>query len=346
MAVLPLDLGHNRLYGAQPLDSVEIDFASAQLATYAVLLGIRGFEERAQDLYARSLVRGSIHLGIGQEAVAVGARLGSRPGDLVVPTYRGHAYALAWGMPFDAGFGELLGRATGCSGGRGGSKHFADSDRGVLPGNAIVAAGLPIGCGTALADRLDRRPRVTIVPFGDGATNQAAFHEALNLAAVWSLPVIFLCENNLYGEMTPVGRTVRIERLADRAAAYGMPGFQADGMDVEAVESAIRSAAERARDGGGPTLIEALTYRFCGHMPGDSERYRTRAEVDRWRERDPVRTWRDGVLRAGVGEWQVVATEASVTASLAAAEAAALDAPLPDVADIGLGTADWMEWQR
>jgi TPP-dependent pyruvate/acetoin dehydrogenase alpha subunit len=318
----------------------------SELDIYAILIGIRGFEEHAQDLFSRSLIRGSTHLGIGQEAVAVGARLGSRPGDLVVPTYRGHAYALAWGMSFDAAFGELLGRVTGCCSGRGGSKHFADREKGVLPGNAIVAAGLPIGCGTALADRLDKRDRVTIVPFGDGATNQAAFHEALNLAAVWSLPIVFLCENNLYGEMTPVGRTVRIERLADRAAAYGMPGFQADGMDVHAVAAAIGEAVGRARSGGGPTLVEALTYRFCGHMPGDTEPYRTRDEVDRWRERDPITSQRDVLLRAGVGVSEIQDRETSVAAALAVAEEGALAAPPPETVDIALGAAEWMEWER
>ena len=316
------------------------------LDIYGSLIGIRGFEERAQDLFSRSLIRGSIHLGIGQEAVALGARLGSRPGDLVVPTYRNHAYALAWGMSLDAAFGELLGRVTGCCRGRGGSKHFADREKGILPGNAIVAAGLPIGCGTALADRLDKRGRVTIVPFGDGATNQAAFHEALNLAAVWRLPVVFLCENNLYGEMTPLARTVRIERLADRAAAYGMPGVQVDGMDTHAVAAVVAEAAGRARSGGGPALVEALTYRFCGHMPGDTEPYRTREEVDRWRERDPITSQRDVVLQAGVGEAEVQARETSVAAALAAAEAGALAAPPPELADIGLGAAEWMEWER
>jgi TPP-dependent pyruvate/acetoin dehydrogenase alpha subunit len=318
----------------------------SRLDTYASLIGIRGFEERAQDLFSRSLIRGSIHLGIGQEAVAVGARLGSRPGDLVVPTYRGHAYALAWGMSFDAAFGELLGRVTGCCHGRGGSKHFADREKGVLPGNAIVAAGLPIGCGTALADRLDKRDRVTIVPFGDGATNQAAFHEALNLASVWRLPVVFLCENNLYGEMTPLANIVRIERLSDRAAAYGFPGVQVDGMDVDAVATVFGEAADRARSGGGPTLLEALTYRFCGHMPGDTEPYRTREEVDRWRERDPITSQRKLILGDGLSEAEIGLREESVEAALAAAENAALAASPPDVSDIALGTAEWMEWER
>ncbi len=317
-----------------------------QLETYASLLGIRRFEERAQDLFSRSLIRGSIHLGIGQEAVAVGARLASAPGDLVVPTYRGHAYALAWGMSFDAAFGELLGRETGCCRGRGGSKHFADASLGILPGNAIVAAGLPIGCGTALADQLDGRPRVTFVPFGDGATNQAAFHEAMNLAAIWKLPVVFLCENNLYSEMTPIAGMVNVERLSDRAAAYGMPGVRVDGMDTLAVAEVLSAAADRARGGGGPTMVEAMTYRFCGHMPGDSEVYRSREEVKRWRERDPIRLFRDSLAEAGVTVDAIAAREASVETALERAEAAAIEAPMPDAAALALGTADWMEWQR
>ena len=319
---------------------------TAQLETYSQLLGIRGFEERAQALFARSLVRGSIHVGIGQEAVAVGARLASEPGDLVVPTYRGHAYALAWGMSFDAAFGELLGRETGCCRGRAGSKHFGDRSLGILPGNAIVAAGLPIACGTALADQLDGRARVTVVPFGDGATNQAAFHEALNLAAIWKLPVVFLCENNLYSEMTPIADMVNVERLADRATAYGMPGVEVDGMDTLAVAATVRSAAERARSGSGPTLVEAMTYRFCGHMPGDPEVYRTKDEVQRWRERDPIRLFRAEIARAGVVDSDLAACEDAVSAALDAAEGAALEAPLPDAAAMGLGTADWMAWQR
>lgn len=303
---------------------------------------IREFESRTERLFAAGAIRGSTHLAIGQEACAVGARLGTRPGDLVAPTYRGHHYALAWGIPLQQAFGELLGRETGCNRGRGGSKHFSDARRGVLPANAIVAAALPIACGTALRAKLDGDPQVTVVPFGDGATNQAVFHEALNQAAVWDLPVVFLCENNLYSEMTPIASMVRVERLADRAAAYGVPGTQIDGMDVVEVAQAVGAAAERARGGGGPTFIEAMTYRFCGHMPGDTEPYRTTEEVQSWRPRDPLSLMGSALLAAGVGasELDTIVERArrSVDLALAAAEAA----PVPDVADIGLGTAPWM----
>jgi TPP-dependent pyruvate/acetoin dehydrogenase alpha subunit len=314
------------------------------LGAYRQMLEIRGFEERAQELFAAGAIRGSIHLGIGQEAVAVGARRALREGDSVVPTYRGHAYALAWGVTPLQGFGELLGRETGSNRGRGGSKHFASAQHRVLPCNAIVAAGLPIACGVALAARLGGREDVTLAPFGDGATNQAAFHEALNQAAVWDLPVVFLCENNMYSEMTPISAMVRVERLADRAAAYGMPGIRMDGMDVGAVADAVGTAAERARNGDGPTLIEAMTYRFCGHMPGDSESYRTREEVDRWRERDPLLTTEVRLGAVGIDQEELIQLRATVEAELDSARDQALAGPQPS--EISLGAADFMEWER
>lgn len=315
-------------------------------AAFESMLTIRRFEERAQDLFAASSIRGSIHLGIGQEAVAVGARLASRPGDIVAPTYRGHAYALAWGLSPDAGFRELLGRDSGSNRGRGGSKHFADVKNGVLPSNAIVAASLPIACGTALAAKLDGTRLVTIVPFGDGATNQGAFHEALNLAAIWDLPVIFLCENNLYSEMTPISTMVRVPALVDRAAAYGIPGESCDGMDLESVTETVGAAVVRARAGLGPTLIEARTYRFCGHMPGDSEPYRTKEEVAAWRDRDPITSTRIRLRDRGIDDQEMDEIAARIEDGLERAQTEALAAPEPDPAAIGLGAADWMEYHR
>ena len=313
------------------------------LRGYELMLAARGFEESAERLFAGNQVRGSTHLGIGQEAVAVGARLGTRDGDWVCPTYRGHNYAIAWGVPLEAAFGELLGRETGMERGRAGSKHFGSRAHHVLPGNAIVAAQAPIACGPALQAKLDGLDTVTVVPFGDGATNQAAWHEALNLAAVWDLPVIFLCENNLYSEMTPISAMVRVADLADRADAYGMNAEIVDGMDVEAVAREVRRAADHARAGGGPTLLEAKTYRYCGHMPGDTEPYRTKDEIEQWRPRDPLLLTAERLRALGVDPAQ---TQARVAAALKAAEASALAAPLPDVADLALGTADFMETVR
>jgi TPP-dependent pyruvate/acetoin dehydrogenase alpha subunit len=313
---------------------------------FAEMLRIRGFEERAQDLYAKLKFKGSTHLGIGQEAVAVGARLGLAEGDLVAPTYRGHAYALAWGLSSFEGFAELLGRAAGSNKGRGGSKHIGSARLGVLPGNAIVAANLPIAVGSALRAKLDGDDDVTVAVFGDGATNQAAFHEALNLAAIWRLPVIFLCENNLYSEMTPIADTVRVARLADRGLAYGIPGVQVDGMSVGAVADVIRSAADTARAGEGPTFVEAMTYRYCGHMPGDAGEYRTKEEVAAWKARDPIDTHEVLLQQAGKTPGETAAIRARVASDLAVAEAEALAAPLPDPASIALGAAPWMETVR
>jgi TPP-dependent pyruvate/acetoin dehydrogenase alpha subunit len=307
---------------------------------------IREFETRVEKLFYSGAVRGSTHLAIGQEAVAAGARIGSEEGDLVAPTYRGHHFGLAWGIPLDSAFCEILGRDSGSNRGRGGSKHFSDRERGVIPANAIVAAALPIACGAALSAALDQRDQVTITPFGDGATNQAVFHEALNQAAVWDLPVIFLCENNLYSEMTPISRMVRIERLADRAAAYGIPGVTVDGMDVVAVAEAVAAARSRAASGSGPTLIEAMTYRFCGHMPGDNEPYRSRAEVDEWRKRDPLTIAREQLSGLGVEEDKLDQIVEHTLTRVRVAEEAAHAAEEPQPADLGLGTSPWMEVRR
>lgn len=315
-------------------------------AGWVRMLEIRGFEERAERLFADGEIRGSTHLGIGQEAVAVGARAALRDGDVVAPTYRGHAWALAWGIPLEEAFGELLGRDTGSNRGRGGSKHFGSYDRGVLVSNAIVAAALPIACGIALAARQEGRDQVTVAVFGDGATNQAAFHEAMNQAVIWHLPVIFLCENNGYSEMTPIGTMVGIDRLADRSLAYGMPNDTCDGMELEAVEASVRIAADRARAGDGPTFIEAMTYRFCGHMPGDAETYRSRAEVEAWRVKDPIALARHRLLDQGGVDADLDALEADVDARLDRALEIARSAPLPTPDALGLGTASFMEWTR
>jgi TPP-dependent pyruvate/acetoin dehydrogenase alpha subunit len=320
---------------------------AALLTAYRSMLLIRGFEERVERLFAQGQIRGSTHLGIGQEAVAVGARSALRDGDLILPTYRGHAWALAWGMSPVAGFAEMLGKDSGCARGRSGSKHFVDMERGVLPGNALVAAALPIACGTALAAQMDGSDQVSVTVFGDGATNQAAFHEALNQAQVWKLPVIFILENNLYSEMTPIAAMVgEGVVLHERASGYGMRSAVVDGMDPQAVAAGVAEAAEHARDGRGPTLLEAETYRYCGHMTGDPEPYRTRDEVERWRARDPLTTSRARLLQDGAAEAEIADTESAVEAELDAAQAEAQAAPEPDVGDLALGVNDWMEITR
>jgi acetoin:2,6-dichlorophenolindophenol oxidoreductase subunit alpha len=320
--------------------------ATTLLRGFKLMVTIRLFEQRLDKLFHQGDIRGSVHLTIGQEAVCVGASLALEPGDLVAPTYRGHGYALGRGMLLEAAFGEIFGKETGCCRGRGGSKHFADASLGLLPGNAIVAAGLPIACGAALRARLDGDSQVTLVPFGEGATNQAVFHEALNLAALWDLPVVMVCENNLYSEMTPFSTMVKNDDLTVRAGAYGIPAVRVDGMNLEAVVDAVRDAASRARAGEGPTFIEAKTYRFCGHMPGDSEPYRTKDEVAKWRERDPIELARDRLDELGTNPAEIQDTEEATAEAIRHAEEQAQNAPLPDTDAIGVGSAEWMEVSR
>lgn len=316
------------------------------LTSFRMMVEIRLFETRLEHLWRQGSIRGGILLAIGQEAVAVGARVGLRSGDLVLPTYRGHHFALAWGMPLEAALAEIMGKETGCNRARGGSKHLGDASMGVYPSNGIVAANLPIACGTALSAKLDGSAQVSVAAFGEGATNQAVFHEALNLASIWDLPVIFLCENNLYSEAQPFADMIKLDDLAKRGAAYGIPGLKVDGMDVEAVADVIESAAQRARAGHGPTFIEAMTYRFCGHSPIDLETYRTKEEVAKWRERDPITLARDRLVSMGVAPKTLATIETDAADKLAQAEDLAVSAAAPDPATIGLGAASWMEAVR
>jgi acetoin:2,6-dichlorophenolindophenol oxidoreductase subunit alpha len=325
---------------AAGLDTPDLHRAHEQIRA------LRRFEERIERHATSGRLRGSTHLAIGQEAVPVGTRLALADGDVVAPTYRGHTWALAWGIPLEAAFAEMFGRATGCNGGRGGSKHLGSRAHGVIPSNAIVAAALPIACGAAWQARLDGVERVVVVPFGDGATNQAVFHEAMHLARIWNLGVLFVCENNLYSEMTPISAMSPFVDMADRAAGYDMPAVIVDGMDVEAVAAAMVEPARRARAGEGPTFIEAKTYRYCGHMPGDTEPYRDAEEIERWRERDPLASVMARLVAAGVPEAEVLERAEAVEADVERAEEAALAAAEPPVSDIALGAADWMEAVR
>lgn len=267
------------------LDQGPPDDAVALLAT---MLRIRIFEDKVMDLFSQNLVRGSTHLCQGQEAVTVGVCSVLRHIDTMTCTYRGHGAVIAKGAALDACFGELLGRVGGLCRGKGGSMHFADFSVGAIGSNAIVGAHLPITVGAALASSYLRDDRVAVSFFGDGATNIGAFHEALNLAAVWKLPAVFVIENNQYGEYSPLRSTTPVDRLARRADSYGIPGVLVDGNDVVAVRSVAQSAVQRARAGEGPTLIEADTYRQVGHSRSDPATYRPAGELDRWLERDPI----------------------------------------------------------
>ncbi len=249
---------------------------------------IRRFEEKAAELYTLGKIRGFLHLYIGEEAVGVGAMQAIGPDDNIVATYREHGQALARGIPAGALMAEMYGKANGCSHGRGGSMHFFDVSRRFYGGHAIVGGGLPMAVGLALADRLRSRPALTACFFGDGAVAEGEFHESLNLAALWKLPVLFLCENNLYAMGTALPRHQSQTDIRRKADAYGLPADAADGMDVLAVESAARRAAESVHRGDGPFLLELRTYRFRAHSMADPDLYRTKQEVEEWKARDPI----------------------------------------------------------
>jgi pyruvate dehydrogenase E1 component alpha subunit len=264
------------------------------------MVRIRRFEERCVELYSATAIRGFMHLYIGEEAVAVGVMEALGPEDAVVATYREHGHALARGVPAGAVMAEMYGKIEGTSRGRGGSMHLFDAATRFYGGNAIVAGGIPVAGGLALADKLQARRAVTACFFGEGAAAEGEFHETMNLAALWDLPVLFCCENNLYAMGTAIERSEAETDLALRAAAYGMPAWSVDGMDVEAVEDAARRATTSIRAGGGPVFLELRTYRFRAHSMYDPERYRSKEEVEAWKARDPVRVFEERLRRDGV----------------------------------------------
>jgi pyruvate dehydrogenase E1 component alpha subunit len=302
------------------------------LAMLRRMIEIRGFEDETQQLFTKNLVRGSTHLCNGQEACAVGACRALREGDSMVCTYRGHGAVLAMGAPLDRAFAEILGRQTGLCRGKGGSMHLTDVTVGAYGSFAIVGAHLPIATGLAFAAKFDGTGAVNLCFFGDGSVNIGAFHEAMNLAAIWKLPVIFLCENNLYGEYSPVRSTTPVEELATRAAAYAMPGVRVDGNDVVAVHEVVSQAAERARAGEGPTLVEAMTYRHRGHSRTDPATYRPEGELERWLQADPIPRLEALLVERGVDRAAIEQVRADADQEVRAALQTALDAPEPDVA--------------
>lgn len=253
------------------------------------MMAIRGFEETVEKLFQQGKVHGTMHLCIGQEATAVGACYPLTNEDKITSTHRGHGHSLAKGMKMKGMLAELLAKETGYCKGKGGSMHIADLNVGNLGANGIVAAGLPLGVGAALTSKMKNLGYVVVCFFGDGASNEGAFHEALNLAAVWELPVIFFCENNLYAMSASINEMTKVENIADRAAAYGIEGITIDGNDVLQVVKTTQQAVEKARNGGGPTLIEAHTYRWRGHSKSDARKYRSREEEKDWKKkRDPI----------------------------------------------------------
>jgi TPP-dependent pyruvate/acetoin dehydrogenase alpha subunit len=294
---------------------------------------IRRTEQAAHDLFLRGLVKGTTHLAAGHEAVAVGASAALRPDDYVFATYRGHHHAIARGATPEECLAELMSKATGVCRAKGGSMHLTKADHHMLGSYAIVGAHLPMAVGAAWSSRLRGSGQVAVAFFGDGATNIGAFHEALNLAAVWRLPVLFVCENNLYMEYTPIGSVTSVPNpAADRAPANGLPGVLVDGNDVVEVRDVVATAAERARDGEGPTVVEARTYRHIGHSRTDPAKYRPAAEVEQWLARDPLDVARRRLAELGVPDDDVRAADERAAAVVAAAIEAAQAAPDADPA--------------
>ena len=318
----------------------------ADIELFAQMCYLRHFEERTDALYRQGLIHGPVHLGLGQEAIAAGVASVLRPDDYSIGTYRGHAHALARGAPADAVLAELLGRDGGICSGKGGSMHITSTEHGYYGSYAIIGAHLPIAVGLAWAATIRHSGQVTACFFGDGTTNIGAFHEALNLAAVWRLPVVFVCENNWYMEYTPIHEVTPVRLpAADRAAAYGLEPIVVDGNDVNAVREVAGRAVVAARAGNGPSLIEAHTYRHKGHSAADSAAYRPTDEVARWKERDPLLITRAALIAAGADADKLDEIEARSKAELAELARQVQQRPPADPA--GAWTDVWSDgsWQ-
>ena len=297
--------------------------------TYRAMAIIRAFEDRCMELKTAGEIPGSIHLCSGQEAIPVGAMRALRPGDAVSATYRGHGWAIAAGISLVDLFAELFGRNSRLNGGRAGSPYFSSPAQGFVGENSIVGAGVPVAVGAALAAKHDGSGAVSIVSLGDGALNQGSVHEAFNFASVYALPLVIVVENNVYSEMTPIVDMVRVQPLSKRAEGYGMPGVTVDGNDPQVVEEAVQVAVERARSGGGPSLIEALTERLVGHYSGDLQQYRPPGEIASAREREPLARIRRATDQGEEGVAQLDAIDREIAALINDAVAAAREIPFP-----------------
>jgi pyruvate dehydrogenase E1 component alpha subunit len=294
------------------------------------MLEIRFFEEKVFELYGQNLVPGTIHLYLGEEAVAVGVCSTLRKGDYITSTHRGHGHCIAKGAELKRTMAEILGKKTGYCKGKGGSMHIADFSIGMLGATAVVGAGLPIAVGASLSVKLRKTDQVVACFFGEGASNQGTFHESINMASIWKLPVIFVCENNLYAMGTRQSTVMAIENVADRAVAYGIPGVVVDGNDVLAVYEATQKAVERARKGEGPTLIECKTYRHKGHSRVDPAKYRPKEEVEEWLAKDPIKRFKEKLLQTNtLTESEIQQIEKEVSDEIEEAVKFAMESPYP-----------------
>jgi pyruvate dehydrogenase E1 component alpha subunit len=317
--------------GAAGVDRANDDIGEeTRLGMYRTQVILREAEQRAYDLFLQNLVKGTSHLSLGQEAIATGFAAAMKPGDLSFCTYRGHAHTLARGVPVEQVLGELMQRDNGLMRGKGGSMHLTSVENGVMGSYAIIGAHLPIACGAALRAQYKGQDDVSVCFFGDGTTNIGAFHEALNFAVIWKLPVVFVCENNLYMEYTPIGEVTAVPRpAADRAAAYGLDPIVIDGNDADVVYRTAQNAFARARAGDGPSLVECLTYRHSGHSRADPAKYRPEGELDRWKLHDPITVYRERLKQFGIAGSVIAAIDADVRKMVDDATEACKKAPPP-----------------
>jgi TPP-dependent pyruvate/acetoin dehydrogenase alpha subunit len=314
---------------ADPRRNDALDEAK-RLELYRLQVEIRDCEQRAYDLFLQGLVKGTSHLSLGQEAVAAGFAAAMEKGDLSFCTYRGHAHTLARGVPMEQVLGELMQRDNGLMRGKGGSMHLTSVEHGVMGSYAIIGAHLPIACGAAWRAQYKGQKDVSVCFFGDGTTNIGAFHEALNFAVVWKLPVIFVCENNFYMEYTPIADVTAVKSPAgDRASAYGLPRIVIDGNDADVVYRTMSAAYEKARAGEGPSLIECLTYRHSGHSRADPAKYRPEGELEKWKERDPIKIYRERLKQFGVKDEVIARIDAEVKQQVDEATEKCKASPMP-----------------
>jgi pyruvate dehydrogenase E1 component alpha subunit len=318
----------------QPASAKDDDIGGEKrLRMYRMLLELRLCEKRAYDLFLQNLVKGTSHLSLGQEAIATGFAIGMRRDDYTYCTYRGHAHTLARGASMTGVLGELMGRECGVTAGKGGSMHLTSVEHGAMGSYAIIGAHLPIACGAAWSSQHRGTDQVTVCFFGDGTTNIGAFHEALNFAVIWKLPVVFVCENNLYMEYTPIGSVTAVAHpAADRASAYGLESIVVDGNDADAVFRIASQAFARARTGDGPSLIEAMTYRHSGHSRADPAQYRPEGELEKWLQRDPINIYRERLLTLGYPEVDLRGIEQDTQRRVDEATEAAKASPPPPLA--------------
>jgi TPP-dependent pyruvate/acetoin dehydrogenase alpha subunit len=327
LSVAPIPAPPRKGEGSRANDDIGQD---TRLELWRQQVEIRDFEKRAFDLFLQNLVKGTSHLSIGQEAIAAGFAVAMQPGDLSFCTYRGHAHTLARGAEMEKVLGELMQRDNGLMRGKGGSMHLTSAEHGVMGSYAIIGAHLPIACGAAWRAQYKGHSDVSVCFFGDGTTNIGAFHEALNFAAVWKLPVVFVCENNLYMEYTPIRSVTAVENPAgDRAGAYGMEKIVIDGNDADEVFRTAQKAFVRARAGEGPSLVECLTYRHSGHSRADPAKYRPAGELEEWLKHDPIPLYRERLKQFGVGDNVIATIEADVKRVVDEATEACKAAPMP-----------------